>query len=82
MVVSRGMAPGKRGRRPPNIDIGSADMASNAKKTKVRRNLKRHKQGKARKRILRREGSTPAFPLDPEGTPAAVADSEDGRPAN
>ncbi len=42
-------------------------MASNSQKTEIKRNQKRHKKGKERKRQLRKEGSTPKFPLDPEG---------------
>ncbi len=41
-------------------------MASNAKFTKARRAMRRHKKNRGKKRILRREGSTPSFPLDPE----------------
>jgi len=41
-------------------------MVSNAIKTRRKRQNKRHKKGKDRKRKLNREGSTPAFPLDPE----------------
>jgi hypothetical protein len=40
-------------------------MGSKSRVTKARRKLKRHKQGKARKRKLRRDGTTPSFPLDP-----------------
>ena len=40
-------------------------MASNTIITEHRRKMKRHKQGKARKRIARR-GSTPAFPIHKE----------------
>jgi len=42
-------------------------MASKSQKTDTKRNQKRHKAGKARKRALRRDGSTPKFPLDPNG---------------
>jgi hypothetical protein len=40
-------------------------MASNSQITKAKRRLKRHSQGKERKRLIRAHGSTPAFPLDP-----------------
>jgi len=40
-------------------------MGSNRKVTKTKRQAKRHKQGKSRKRKLRRDGTTPSFPLDP-----------------
>lgn len=48
-------------------------MASNGKQTQSIRNRKRSKAGKARKRRLRREGSTPSLAklLDGESTPAA-----------
>jgi hypothetical protein len=38
-------------------------MASNTKQTEFRRNLRKKRMGKDRKRVLRAEGSTPAFPL-------------------
>jgi hypothetical protein len=41
-------------------------MVSNAIFTKRRRRMKRHKKGLARKQKLRAQGSTPAFPLDPQ----------------
>lgn len=40
-------------------------MVSNSKYTKRRRQLKHAKLGKERKRLTRKNGSTPVFPLDP-----------------
>ncbi len=41
---------------------------SNTTKMKTRRNNRHKKMGKARKRIVRREGTTPPFPIHPEKT--------------
>ena len=38
-------------------------MASNTKKTKTIRKWHKRNQGKSRKRALRANGSTPAFPI-------------------
>ncbi len=48
-------------------------MASNSKQTQKIRKRKRTKAGKARKRLLRRHGTTPSLRaiLDGEETPAA-----------
>ena len=48
-------------------------MASNSKQTQSIRSRKRSKAGKARKRRLRREGSTPSLKklLDGESAPSA-----------
>ncbi len=50
-------------------------MASNTKKLKIKRKLRRLKMGKARKRLLRR-GTTPSLPIhvdrpDQEAKPQA-----------
>ena len=47
-------------------------MASNTKQTKFRRKLRRKKMGTDRKAILRRDGTTPAFPIH---TPEAHANA-------
>jgi hypothetical protein len=41
-------------------------MGSNRKKTTKRRKAKSTKMGKSRKTLIRREGTTPAFPIHPE----------------
>jgi len=41
-------------------------MASNTKKTKIKRKKKVTKQGKERKRIANNKGTTPKFPIHPE----------------
>ena len=50
-------------------------MASNSKQTKSIRSRKLAKSGKARKRRLRREGTTPSLKklLDGENTPSAAS---------
>ena len=42
-------------------------MVSNTKQTKSIRRRIRKQGGKRRKRLAKREGSTPAFPIHPEG---------------
>lgn len=42
-------------------------MVSDTAKTEARRRRKQGAQGKARKRAQEREGSTPKFPIHPEG---------------
>ncbi len=39
---------------------------SNTTKTKTRRGNRHKKMGKERKRVIRREGTTPAFPIHPD----------------
>lgn len=41
-------------------------MPSDASKTWARRTNKARRMGKTRKRLMRRNGSTPAFPINPE----------------
>lgn len=41
-------------------------MASLAKVTKRKRQMRKNKMGRARKAKLRAEGSTPVFPIHPE----------------
>ena len=48
-------------------------MVSNSSKTKLRRIHKKAKQGRDRKRKLERQGSTPKFPIHPEGGKASTA---------
>ncbi len=45
-------------------------MASNTRILKRRRQMKLKKQGTARKARIRRDVSTPAFPIHPEGSPS------------
>lgn len=45
-------------------------MASNTKVTKFRRKLRRKNAGKDRKARIRREGTTPAFPIHTEAADA------------
>ncbi|MBN1770100.1 MAG: hypothetical protein JXB32_02470 [Deltaproteobacteria bacterium] len=46
-------------------------MVSPSQQTYSIRRRKKTNQGKRRKRVLRARGSTPKFPLHPEGKPAA-----------
>jgi hypothetical protein len=48
-------------------------MVSPTQHTYSVRRRKKTNQGKRRKRLLRARGSTPKFPLHPEGKPAAKA---------
>ncbi len=40
---------------------------SDTSKTRTRRTLRKANMGKARKKKLAKEGTTPAFPIHPEG---------------
>jgi hypothetical protein len=46
-------------------------MVSDTSKTESRRRRKRSAAGKARKKALEKEGTTPRFPIHPEGTAAS-----------
>ncbi len=42
-------------------------MVSDTAKTRLRRRLKQAKMGRARKKQLAKKGTTPRFPVHPEG---------------
>jgi hypothetical protein len=46
---------------------------SDTSKTKARRRRKAASQGKARKKKLEKQGTTPKFPIDPDRAPQADA---------
>lgn len=57
-------------------------MASKTKITKCRRNLRDRRSGKARKRIVRAQGTTPPFSIHTPANPPLQGDDLAKPPAN